>query len=217
MTKGLKVWSDWQLQLCRLKSTNDYRGKYLFYCLLPEEKKKRERRELVTLFLTVRSPKGETATRMWMERTRLVPTGWGECSESAVCRHRDSVNRTPLSCSTWLPHQLLHLLSSFPSISCSFISKDTRKKEIKIWHVPSRYKSICWTKLVDLKTWGVQIHQGHFNSLNGHLPFTLSFTWGSELHYWSRSHNPCPFGEHTAIRHYPVDFRSSNLIFSVFD
>ena len=156
MTKGLKVWSDWQLQLCRLKSTNDYRGKYLFYCLLPEEKKKRERRELVTLFLTVRSPKGETATRMWMERTRLVPTGWGECSESAVCRHRDSVNRTPLSCSTWLPHQLLHLLSSFPSISCSFISKDTRKKEIKIWHVPSRYKSICWTNLVDLKTtWGV--------------------------------------------------------------
>ena len=75
MTKGLKVWSDWQLQLCRLKSTNDDRGKYLFYCLLPEEKKMRERRELVTLFLTVRSPKGETATRMWMERTRLVPTG----------------------------------------------------------------------------------------------------------------------------------------------
>ena len=44
MTKGLKVWSDWQLQLYRLKSTNDYRGKYLFYCLLPEEKKEREKK-----------------------------------------------------------------------------------------------------------------------------------------------------------------------------
>ena len=42
------------------------------------KKKKKERKErgkLVTLSLTLRSPKGETAMSMWMERTRLAPTG----------------------------------------------------------------------------------------------------------------------------------------------
>ena len=43
MSKGLNVWFYWQLNPCRLKSTNVYRGKYLFYCLLPKKKKKRER------------------------------------------------------------------------------------------------------------------------------------------------------------------------------
>ena len=69
------------------------------------KKKKKERKErgkLVTLSLTLRSPKGETAMSMWMERTRLAPTGWGECSESALCRHWYSLNPTPLSFSTWL-------------------------------------------------------------------------------------------------------------------
>ena len=42
---------------------------------LKKKKKERERGKLVTLFLTFRSPKGETATSMWMERTRLGPTG----------------------------------------------------------------------------------------------------------------------------------------------
>ena len=96
------------------------------------QKKRKERGKLVTVSLTLRSPKGGTATSMWMERTRLGPTGWGECSESALCRHWDSLNPTPLSFSTRIPQQLSHLLSSCPSISCSFISKDIRKREIKI-------------------------------------------------------------------------------------
>ena len=120
------------------------------------QEKRKERGKLVTLSLTLRSPKGQTATSSWMERSHLGPTGWGECSESALCRHWVSLNPTPLSFSTWLPQQFSHLLSSFPSIACSFMSKGTRKKEMKIWYVSLRYKSTCWTKLVDLKTtWGV--------------------------------------------------------------
>ena len=44
MSKEFTVWSNWQLNPCRLKSTNDYRGKDLFYCLLTEEKKEREKK-----------------------------------------------------------------------------------------------------------------------------------------------------------------------------
>ena len=39
------------------------------------QKKIKERRKLETLFLTLRSPKGETAMSMWMERTHLGPNG----------------------------------------------------------------------------------------------------------------------------------------------
>ena len=99
--------------------------------LLPTKKKRKERGKLVTVSLTLRSPKGGTATSMWMERTRLGPTGWGECSESALCRHWDSLNPTPLSFSTRLPQQLSHLLSSFPSISCSFISMTLERRKWK--------------------------------------------------------------------------------------
>ena len=94
------------------------------------QEKRKERGKLVTLSLTLRSPKGGTATSMWMERTRLGPTGWGEPSESALCRHWDSFNPMPLSFSTGLPQQLLHL-SSFPSISCSFISKTLERRKWK--------------------------------------------------------------------------------------
>ena len=74
MSKEFTVWSNWQLNPCRLKSTNDYRGE-IALLLLPTKKKIKERGKLVTLSLTLRSPKGGTATSMWMERTRLGPTG----------------------------------------------------------------------------------------------------------------------------------------------
>ena len=43
MSNGLTVWSDWQLNPCRLKNTNDCREKWLFYCFLPRKKKRKRK------------------------------------------------------------------------------------------------------------------------------------------------------------------------------
>ena len=128
MSKELTVWSDWQLNPCRVKSTMS--AERNSSSIASYQEKRKERGKLVTLSLTLSSPKGGTAMSMWMERTRLGQNGWGERSESAMCIHWDSLNPTTLSFSTQIPQQLSHL-SSFPSYHALSFQKTLERRKWK--------------------------------------------------------------------------------------